>query len=107
VPGLLLARVAEGLEERVEEGLRHALFIAFQSFDEVEEGGEERLGFGGGHGHAAFRGSGARGGARAEAEPRSRAAICFPGGYFMPPGGGAGRSPPAVCAGLDRAALRP
>lgn len=107
MPGLLITRVAEGLEETVEEGLRHALFIAFQSFDEVEEGGDQRLGFGGRHGHAAFRGSGARGGARAEAEPRSRASICFPGGHFVPPGGGAGRSPPAVCAGLDRAALRP
>lgn len=61
-PGLLRTRVAEGLEETVEEGLRRALFLAFQSFDEVEEGGDQRLGFGGRHGHAAFRGSGAGGG---------------------------------------------
>ena len=106
-PGLLRARVAEGLEETVEEGLRLALFIALQGFDEVEKGGDQRLGFGGRHGHAAFRGSGARGGARAEAEPRSRAFICFSGGSFMPPGGSAGRSLPAASAGLDRAALRP
>ncbi len=46
---LLRAFVAERLEQTVEESLSLALFIGLERLDEVEEGGDERIGFGRGH----------------------------------------------------------